>query len=328
MDPAPLAIDTDHYYATYFKLAMGFEAERGGLTWVHTHASDLIGGAAGPGNVVLCDEQGHVTVLDAKTGGVAGNIDLGEQILSCVVQVDSFHEKGAPAAVPALADQLAEALLNRHAELATAKRLLLRELATLSDDGATKTLIELASNERTSPMVLPDARKALADRRTGAGFMLEALTHHYDFLKDELRSPPVGPIAHALGVMGDKRGAPLLAAHLLDAADSDDDVKEAAEALVRLAGPGEAPELAQFFGMYRGAAPNEDIEGAVVSVAQALAKVGTAADKKRILAAMDDAMTLPNVRERLKALVVVAAPTADADAGTADWSKRPPSPRR
>jgi outer membrane protein assembly factor BamB len=316
-DSSPLAIDSDRYFATYFKLAMGFDAKGGGLAWVHTHDSDFIGGAAGPGDVVLCDEKGHATLLDAKTGGVAGDIDLGEQVLSCVVQVDSLREKGDPAPTPPLAEQLSQALVNRDAELATAKRLLLRELATLPDETATKTLIELASSERTSPMVLPDARKALADRRTGAQFMLAALAHHYDFLKDELRSPPVGPMAHALGAMGEKRAAPLLAAQLLDPANSDEDVKEAAQALVRLASPAEAPRLAQFFGMYRSAATDEDVEVAVVSVAQALAKVGSAADKKRILDAMSDPMTLPNVSERLKALVVVAPAAATAtDAGT------------
>ena len=42
--------------------------------------------------------------------------------------------------------------------------------------------------------------------------MEAALERHYDFLKDVLRSPPVGPIAQALGAMKETRAAPLLAA--------------------------------------------------------------------------------------------------------------------
>jgi outer membrane protein assembly factor BamB len=283
--------------------------------------------------VVLCGEQGHVTTHDAKSGGPSAEVDLGEPIQGCVVQVDAYHSTGAPAATPPLAQQLAIALLNREAQLATAKRLLLRELATLEDESATKTLVEIASDERTSPMILPDARQALADRRTGAKYMFEALERHYDYLKDILRPPPVGPIAQALAAMNETRGAPFLAAHLLDPADTDDDVRQAAEALVRLAGPGEAPELAQFFGMYRGSAPSEDVEVAVVSAAQALAKVGTAEQKAQLQAAIHDALTLPNVRERLQALVTFAeapAPAADtaADAGAPakkDAAKKPPT---
>jgi outer membrane protein assembly factor BamB len=315
-DTEPLGIDSGVYYATYFKLALGLDASKGGLVWVHTHKSDIIGGAAAAGSVVLCDEEGHVTTLDARTGGVSGDVDLGEKPIGCVVQVDGFHATTAPAAVPPLAGQISEALLNRDAELATAKRLLLRELATLEDESATKTLIALASDEQTSPMILEDARKALADRRNGASFMLEALAHHYDFLKDVLRPPPVGPLAQALGAMGNNGAAPLLASHLLDPADSDEDIRRAAEALVRLAGPSEAPQLAQFFAIYRGAAPQEDIETAVVSAAQALVKVGGADGQARVTAAMHDPMTLPNVRERLAALVIVPAAAEGADAGT------------
>ncbi len=45
----PIAIDGDRYYATYFRIAMGFDATKGALAWAHTHGSDIIGGAAGSG---------------------------------------------------------------------------------------------------------------------------------------------------------------------------------------------------------------------------------------------------------------------------------------
>ncbi|HEY2516770.1 MAG TPA: hypothetical protein VGI39_38130, partial [Polyangiaceae bacterium] len=313
-----LGIDSDRYFATYFRLVMGFEAKKGDLTWVHTHDSDVLGGAAGTGSVILCDELGHVTALDAKTGGAAGTFDFGEAIQGCVVQIDAFRPTVAAANTPPLAEQLATALLNREAQLATAKRLLLRELAGLQDEDATKTLVELASDERTSPLLMPDARKALADRRTGMRYMIEALGRHYDYLKDVLRPPPVGPIAQALAAVGDKQGAPLLASHLLDPADSDDDVRSAAEALVKLAGPSESAPLAQFFAMYRGTAQNEDIEMAAVSAAQALVTVGGADARSQVRSAMHDPLTLPNVRERLQAVITLPADEPAADAGAPD----------
>ena len=55
-----------------------------------------------------------------------------------------------------------------------------------------------------------------------------------------------------------------LAEHLLDPADTEDDVKRAADALVKLATAEEVPELTQFFGTYRATAPNEEMEQAVL----------------------------------------------------------------
>jgi outer membrane protein assembly factor BamB len=298
-----LGVDSDRYYATYFRVVLGFTASKGSLAWVHTHGSDVVGGAAGTGSVVLCDEDGHVTTLDAATGGQRGDVDLGEPVKGCVVQVDALAPQGEPAAMPSLAQQIATALLNRDAELATAKRLLLRELAGLDDEIATKTLVELASDERTSPLLLPDARTALANRRNGAQYMLAALERHYDFLKDVLRAPPVGPCAQALAAMKEARAAGPLAEHLLDPADTDDDVRHAAEALVVLATPDQAPAIAQFFGTYRASAPNEEIEQAVVSAGVALARVGGKDGADRLRDALGDPMTLEGVRTRLGAVV-------------------------
>src|SRR5579872_5350559 len=112
--------------------------------------------------------------------------------------------------------------------------MLLKELAEMGDELATKALVDLASDPRTSPDLLVDARAALANRRNGATYMEAALARHYDYLKDVLRPPPVGPIAHALGAMNEKAAAPLLASHLFDPADTDDDVRETAAALARV----------------------------------------------------------------------------------------------
>ena len=115
--------------------------------------------------------------------------------------------------------------------------------------------------------------------------MEAALARHYDFLKDVLRTPPVGPIAHALGAMKEKAAAPLLASHLLDPADTEDDIKQTAAALAVLAGAGEVPALREFFGMYRATAEDDDMAAAVVNIGQALAatgdKAGRAPDRGR-----------------------------------------------
>ncbi len=295
------AISDDRWYATYFRVAMGFDAKKSKLAWVHVHGgADLVGGAAAAGGLVLCDEQGKVVALDAKTGGAVSEVDLGEPVKSCVVHVDGWRPSGEVASVKPLAQQLSDAVKADDPQLVTAQKLLLKELASIEDETATATLVDLASDPRTSPDLLGEARTALAARRNGASYMEAALGRHYDFLKDVLRAPPVGPIAQALGAMKEKGAAPLLASHLFDPADTDEDVRHAAAALAVVATPAQLPALRQFFGMYRATAPNDDVAAAVVSVGEALVMLQ---DAGVVRAAAADGTTVPYARERLEALV-------------------------
>lgn len=302
----PLAYDSNRLYATYFRIVMAFDAQKTTLGWVVNRSSDVIGAAAGGGSIAVCDESGALVTLDAQTGGTLGEQSFGETIKSCVVQVDGWHAPGSPKAMPPLAEQISAALLNRDSEMATGQRLLLREMAALEDETATKTLVELASDPRTVPVLVDDARIAIASRKNGTSSMLGALERHYDFLKDVLRAPPVGPIAQALGNMKEKQGAAPLASHLLDPQSTDDDVKRAAAALVGLAGPAELPALQQFVSMYRGTAESEDVASAVGSAVQAILNAGGANGRKFVDAAIADSMTQPAIKARLAAIVQAA----------------------
>jgi outer membrane protein assembly factor BamB len=297
----PLAFDSQRFYGTYFRLAMAFDAQSTKLAWVYSNKVDFVGGAAGPGSFALCDEDGKVVVLDARTGGIEREVSLGGPIKSCVVQDDGLAPQTSPAPA-SLAQQIGAALTNRDSEMLSGQRLLLRELATLEDEGVTKTLVDLASNPLTAPLLIADARVALASRRTGAKYMLEALARHYDFLHDVLLTPPVGPIAQALAAMKEKSAAPMLAAHLLDPADTDDDVKQAAAALVDLGDASQVPALKQFVMLYRAGADSEAVAAAVVSAGQALLAYGGADGRKVVDATLGDPMTLDAVKGRLSAV--------------------------
>lgn len=314
------------WYATYFRLALGFEAggtepratsgrktaEVGGkLGWVYVHDADFVGGAAARGGVLLCDEHGKVVGLDAKTGAVVSLRDLGEPLRACVVNVDERRVTGPPRDAKPLVMQLAEAVLVDDPQLVVAQKLLLRELTAMGDEVATKTLVELASDPRTSPDLLAEARRALANRRNGTQFMEAALERHYDFLKDVLRPPPVGPIAQALGAMNAKEAAPLLALHLLDPADTEDDVMQAAAALAVVGGADQLAPLRQFFAMYRATADSDDLATAVVNAGEALLAIDAASTRKTVEAAAASPSTVEYARERLEA-VLAALPQGAA----------------
>jgi outer membrane protein assembly factor BamB len=321
----PLGIDSNRFYATYFRLVLGFEASRGQLAWVHTHPSEVIGGDAVQGGVLLCDEEGKVVVLDGKTGQVSFQSSFGEPIKSCVAHADTYKALPGPGGAGSLAQQIAEAVSNREASLATGQRLLLRELGTLEDESATKTLIELASDPRTAPVLVTDARAAIATRRNGASYMLTALGKHYDFLRDVLASPPVGPIADALAAMKEAKGAPLLASHLLDPADNDDDIRRAAAALATLATKDELPTVRHFFTMYRGTAENDDVGQAVASAGEALLRLDPKDGRVLVEQAAKDPSTVAIARTRLEALLAASPekPAGDKPAGDKPAADKP-----
>jgi outer membrane protein assembly factor BamB len=151
-----------------------------------------------------------------------------------------------------------------------------------------------------------DARAAIATRRNGQSFMLAALGKHYDFLRDVLAGPPVGPIADALAVMKDPKGAPLLASHLLDPHDSDDDVRRTAAALATLGTKDELPSLRQFFAMYRGTAESDEMGIAVASVAEAILRLDPKDGRAMIEHASKDSTTVTIARGRLEALLTAS----------------------
>jgi outer membrane protein assembly factor BamB len=308
----PLGIDSNRFYASYFRIVIGFDASRGQLSWVHTHPSDVIGGEAVAGGVLLCDEEGKIVVLDGRTGQVSFQSSFGEPVKSCVAHADTYKAPAGPGGAPTLAQQVSEAVSSREASLATAQRLLLRELATLDDESATKTLVDIASDPRAAPVLIADARAGIATRRNGAPYMLSALGKHYDFLRDVLLSPPVGPIADALAAMKDSKAAPLLASHLLDPADTDDDIHRAAAALAALATKDELPTLRQFFAMYRGTAESEEIGLAVASAGEAILRLDPKEGRSLLDHAAKDPTTVSTAKARLEALLT-ASPEKPAD---------------
>jgi outer membrane protein assembly factor BamB len=232
-----------------------------------------------------------------------------------VVQVDAFSPPRGAAPAEGIATQLERAVATPDAELVTAQTVFLQELAASGDESATRTIIGLATDARTAPELRKQARGLIASRRAGAKYMLEALALRYDYLKDVLVTPPVAPIAQALAAMSEPGAAPLLAEHILDPADSDEDVREAAAALATLATASEAPALEQFFAMYRATATNDDIAEAVASVARALARLDPKKGRARIDAALKDAETAALVTPKLQSVVDALDRKNTGDAG-------------
>jgi outer membrane protein assembly factor BamB len=96
----PAAAAGGRFAGTFHQVALGFDAASGALAWAHAHDAELLGGAAYQGGFALCDAKGKVTFLDAASGGVTGQLDLGERVDACLVQADGLvravTQGGAP----------------------------------------------------------------------------------------------------------------------------------------------------------------------------------------------------------------------------------------
>ncbi|HKQ70523.1 MAG TPA: PQQ-binding-like beta-propeller repeat protein, partial [Polyangiaceae bacterium] len=188
----PFSLDSSKFASTYYKIVVGFDAKTGAIAWAKKHAIEIVAGSPFAGGVALCDTDGNVTLISVATGATLSVASLGRKITSCAVEAESLHPPPDVASAKAgpLVDQIAGAIDVAENEMIAMHKVLLRELGKLDDPKATKALLDLSSDPRSPPALAADIETALATRRTGGQYMIDALARHYDFLKDVLRPPP------------------------------------------------------------------------------------------------------------------------------------------
>ncbi len=292
-------------YGIYHRAVAGLIDRR--IDWVELVESDILAAGAYDGGVATCEENGKVHLFERERGVLAATLSLGGPVRSCVVAADGLSRAPSGGSGASRAEQI-QRVLAAGPELAPLQGALLPELLAMDDDDATRVLIELAVDPRTSDGLVPKIRDALRTRRSGVLHMLAALQRPYDYLHDVVRTPPVGPLATALAAAREPRAAGPLARLLLDAQTPAEDLAEIARALVVLATPSEGPDLESFFALYRATAESPEVVSAVVAVAKVLLRVGGAEGRDLVERAAKDPMTLAAVRAGLTSLLSATAP--------------------
>ena len=297
----------DRVYGAYYKLFMGWTAKDAKLAWVYTGKDDVVAAAAANDGVVIVDEGGNVKLLAGPNGAAGKTFSLGKPVLNADVQVDALNVGGG-AAGGDLTEQIKQAVTLNSNDLATAQLYLVQQLATNADENATKILLQVADDDRTSGALKDEARKAIAVRTNGAAAMIELLGRHANFLKDT-KSPPVGPMAKALSAMKEKKAAQPLLDQLLDPGLSQKDLLDTADGVAALASAEQLPQLEKFIDLYRGSATgNIALTDACGSIAGAILKLGGAKGKDFISTAAKDALTDTDVKTTLQKALDAAEP--------------------
>ena len=204
------SIEDDRWYATYFRLAMGFGADKGKLAWVHLHGADFVGGAAaaGRGRALRRAGQGRRARREDRRRARA-RWTSASRSKSCVVNVDAQRIAGTPEQVKPLAaaalggGEGRRSAARQRAEAAPSRAR--RPWRTTARRGRSSTSRAIRGRARTS-----SATRARRSRTgaTGRRYMEAALARHYDFLKDVLASAARGSDrAGARRDEGEGRGA-------------------------------------------------------------------------------------------------------------------------
>jgi len=305
---------------------MGVDSKDNSLRFARAFERELVGGAAAAAGFLVCDASGKIFRI-GPGGSDAGQADLGAKLTSCSADASaSRFEGGTP--LPKLAEQIGSALAQLDPDMAVAERVLVDELTRIEDPIVTKILIDLAQSSRIPPDLVSTSRRLLAKRKNGTDYMLKALEQKYDFISGVILPPPVGPLADALALAGEKRAAPLLARHLNDPANGSEDVERAALALEKLATPEEFEELRTFFALYRATADEPDLVRAVISAARALVRIGGDKGKELVERAAEDPLTHADVRRVLPKILqkpeTPAASPAKAGDSAAHAEKKEP----
>ena len=136
-----LGLDSQRYYATYYKIIAGMKDATGELAWVRHVDHDVIGGAAYQGGVVLCQRSGDVVLFDGSAGALAAEVSLGEPVRACVVQADSVERTPQGEKPGPLVEQIAQVIDVAETEMVMMHGFLLRELVTQQSPKATQRLI-------------------------------------------------------------------------------------------------------------------------------------------------------------------------------------------
>lgn len=307
----------DVYLATHGRIALGIDARHGALSWVLALPGRALAAAPLPGAFAVCDDTGVLRRLEAGGAQQSWQAPLAEPrrrgrvepaLTACSLEVGSaraverFVRDGSNAndrgAMPLL-EQLATVLSLADRQLLDAQRFLSRELAARPEPEATHVLIALATRRSADPILQADAEDLLATRRNGAEYMLLALASASPRGPDPLALAPLGPLADALGALGESRAAPLLAEQLNHPGHSAGAIARAAAALEQLASEAEFANLSVFFSLHRTIADQPERVEAVNAVGRTLLRIGGERGRTLVQQAARDPLTAPEVRQQL-----------------------------
>ncbi len=252
-DPALPGVALLHntVFALYHRDVFALDAQTGALRWAYVSPNDLAGVSVVRAGLVLVDDHGGASLLAPDDGRARWRLGLPAGGPQAVLQVPADFSPSPNTDDPprTLVESLLEASGGSDSRLLPAQRFAAQALAALPGAPATAALVALLTRRGISPELRAVVGEGLVGRTEGTDAMLEALDHHYDYVRG-VDVPPVGFLARALARAHERRAVSPLVSHLFDPATPTEDLAPIVVALRELADPSSVQSLADFVRLY------------------------------------------------------------------------------
>lgn len=292
----------DTLYALFHQVVFALDAESGAVRWAYRAQQNLTGAEPIDGALLLAEDDGAITILDARDGSVSRRIEGSHATTLVRFHVGDVQRGPAATADPDVGAQLSAIADHRDMRLSAASIFALRSLRALPGEGPTASLVGLCESETAARPIREEACDGLAERSDGQQAVLRALARHADFVSGT-RLPAVAPLADAAVRMGAVAAVPLLVEHLWDPATPDEALPNIVAALSTL-GPAEAaPALLRFLRLYHADAATNGLRIALETAMNALAELDADLVQPALLEIASDEASSSTLRLRAQYLL-------------------------
>jgi outer membrane protein assembly factor BamB len=285
-----------------YRYLFAFDSKAAKLKWAFAYprvnmiASDDVGPS-----VLFAAEDGDVGAIDAQTGAVKLRYKTGLRLAGATFDADGFAGGSGKLESGDLLKTLEQIVWDPDARFTAVKVFAVAAIGELQGADATAALLKIVLKERVPPTVQKRADDILVQRKDAGAvpLYLDALKLRYDYLAD--RQPHgVDVLARACALLEAKDAAPELAAHLLDPATPQPQLKELAAALASLGGKDATRALRELLLTYRSDPMFLSEPAALTLAAEGLLKHGSADDKRVVSFVAEEKRTIPPLARYLK----------------------------
>jgi outer membrane protein assembly factor BamB len=310
-----------------YRFLFGFDATSGTLRWAYTHPSDAVGSTDTGSAIVFVTADGDIGALDRVTGARRYEAHLqGEMVRAATFDAEGFSpnlpktETGSGPA-PDLVEALGAIVADPDKRFPDLKLFAIEEIGRQPGRAATEKLLHILGGRDLPPLAVQKASEALAARRDtqSADLLAAALRLHADFAEGR-SPPPVEFLARAVAVLGGmgRSVTPELVAQLRQPETPTPAAAQIARALVATGGEEAIPALRDYLTMYRADPAHDADPSALIAVAEALLKLGGAADRRLLLFVAEEPHTVAPLRAHLVRALGETEPGAGTKTATRD----------
>ena len=291
-----------------YRFLFGFDATSGALRWAYSHPEDAVASTDTGSVIAFVSADGDIAAVDRVTGARRYQARLpGEMVRAATFDAEGFSPKlagaeGGAGPAPNTVATLGAIVADPDRRFPDLKLFAIEEIARQPGREATSKLLDILGERGLTPLAIQKASEALTARKdTQSGDLLAAaLRIHADYAEGR-GAPPVDFLARAVAALGPsgRTAAPELVGQLRQPEITTPAAAQIAHALVATGAEEAIPALRDFLTMYRADPANDADPSALIAVAEALIKLGGAADRRLLLFVAEEPHTVAPLRAHL-----------------------------